>query len=58
MEIDQTFRAVCFRNISFDLNITAAIHIVTKKPASIPQGQHHTKVQIQQYRQFQINKYK
>lgn len=29
----QTFKAVCFLNISFDLNITAAIQIVTKKPA-------------------------
>ena len=28
----QTFKAVCFLNISFDLNITAAIQIVTKKP--------------------------
>lgn len=29
-----TFRAVCFLTISFDLNITADIQIVTKKPAS------------------------
>lgn len=29
----QTFKAVCFLNISFDLNITAEIQIVTKKPA-------------------------
>lgn len=31
---NSTFRAVCFRKISFDLNITAAIQIVTKKPVS------------------------
>lgn len=29
-----TFKAVCFRRTSFDLNMTAAIQIVTKKPAS------------------------
>lgn len=28
-----TFKAVCLRRISLDLNITAAIQIVTKKPA-------------------------
>ena len=31
-EWTNTFKAVCFLTISFDLNITAAIHIVTKKP--------------------------
>lgn len=30
-----TFKAVCFLRISFDLNITAAIQIVTKKPKSL-----------------------
>jgi hypothetical protein len=32
-EEPETFKAVCLRRISLDLNITAAIQIVTKKPA-------------------------
>lgn len=34
LTIYSTFRAVCFRRISFDLNIKAAIQIATKKPAT------------------------
>lgn len=34
MKIQNTFKAVCFRKMSLDLNITAAIQIVTKKPAT------------------------
>jgi hypothetical protein len=29
---ERTFKAACLRRISLDLNITAAIQIVTKKP--------------------------
>jgi hypothetical protein len=31
----QTFKAVCFRRMSFDLKRTAAIQMVTKNPALI-----------------------
>lgn len=33
-----TFKAVCFLRISFDLNMTAAIQIVTKKPKTLQKG--------------------
>lgn len=34
-EFHITFKAVCFRKMSFDLNMTAAIQIVTKKPVNL-----------------------